>query len=83
MVAELRVNVNSVVKELDIAMSVLTEARIVSKYRRLFKGKGLDMNISLGAAWPKDKDIVIFRTDKIFDTGQCVRISASISGTAA
>ncbi len=42
MVAELRINVNSVLRELDVALSVLTEAHIVSRYRRIFKGKGLD-----------------------------------------
>lgn len=42
MVAELRVDVASVTKELDVALGVLTEARIVSRYRRVFKGKGLD-----------------------------------------
>ncbi len=42
MVAELRINVNSVIRELDVALSVLTEAHIVSRYRRIFKGKGLD-----------------------------------------
>ena len=35
MVLELRVDVNSVVKELDAALKVLTEARIVSKYRKI------------------------------------------------
>jgi uncharacterized protein (DUF58 family) len=42
MVAELRINVNSVIRELDVALAVLTEAHIVSRYRRIFKGKGLD-----------------------------------------
>lgn len=42
MVAELRINVNSVIRELDVALGVLTEAHIVSRYRRIFKGKGLD-----------------------------------------
>jgi len=42
MVLELRVNVSSVMRELDVAMRVLTEARIVSRYRRIFKGRGLE-----------------------------------------
>ena len=42
MVAELRVDVNSVVNELNMALSVLTEAKVMSRYRRLFKGRGLD-----------------------------------------
>jgi uncharacterized protein (DUF58 family) len=42
MVAELRINVASVVRELDVALKVLTEARIMSRYRRIIKGKGLE-----------------------------------------
>ncbi len=42
MVADLRVDVNYVVRELDVALAVLTEAHIVSRYRRVFKGKGLE-----------------------------------------
>jgi len=42
MVAELRVNVASVAKEMDMAMRLLTEARVMSRYRKVFKGKGLE-----------------------------------------
>jgi uncharacterized protein (DUF58 family) len=42
MVAELRINVKSVMRELDVALGVLTEAHIVSRFRKIFKGKGLD-----------------------------------------
>lgn len=42
MVSELRINTASVIKELDAAMKVLTEAKVMSRYRRVFKGKGLE-----------------------------------------
>ncbi|MBN2330696.1 MAG: DUF58 domain-containing protein [Candidatus Aenigmarchaeota archaeon] len=42
MVAELRINVNSVMRDLDVALGVLTETHIVSRFRKIFKGKGLD-----------------------------------------
>lgn len=42
MVTKLRVDVPAVIRELDVALRVLTESRIVSRYRRIFKGKGLE-----------------------------------------
>ncbi len=42
MVAELRIDVSSVVKELEVALKVLTEARVMSRYRKIVKGKGLE-----------------------------------------
>jgi uncharacterized protein (DUF58 family) len=42
MVKKLRMNVASVVRELEVALKVLTEAKIMSRYRRIFKGKGLE-----------------------------------------
>ena len=42
MVAELRIDVNSVMRELDLALGLLTESRIVSRYRKIFKGKGME-----------------------------------------
>ena len=42
MVEKLRVDVSSVLRELDVALAVLTEARIVSRFRKIFKGKGLE-----------------------------------------
>jgi uncharacterized protein (DUF58 family) len=42
MVADLRVDVTSVLRELDVALRILTETKIVSRYRRIFKGKGLE-----------------------------------------
>jgi len=42
MVRELRIDVPSVVRELGAAMGVLTEAKIVSRYRKIFKGRGLE-----------------------------------------
>lgn len=42
MVVQLRMNVASVVRELEVALKVLTEAKIMSRYRRIFKGKGLE-----------------------------------------
>lgn len=42
MVSELRVDVTSVLRELEVVMRVLTESRIVSRYRRIFKGRGLE-----------------------------------------
>jgi uncharacterized protein (DUF58 family) len=42
MVLQLRVDVPSVIRELDVALSVLTEAKISSRYRKVFKGKGLE-----------------------------------------
>jgi uncharacterized protein (DUF58 family) len=42
MVEQLRMDVASVVRELEVALKVLTEAKIMSRYRRVFKGKGLE-----------------------------------------
>ena len=42
MVAQLRIDVASVVKELEVALKVLTEARVMSRYRKIVKGKGLE-----------------------------------------
>jgi uncharacterized protein (DUF58 family) len=42
MVAELRIDVASVMRELEVALKVLTEARIMSRYRKIIKGKGLE-----------------------------------------
>jgi len=42
MVAQLRVDVPSVMRELDVALGILAEAKIVSRYRKIFKGKGLE-----------------------------------------
>lgn len=42
MVEQLRINVASVVRELKAALKLLTEAKIMSRYRRVFKGKGLE-----------------------------------------
>ncbi len=42
MVEQLRMNVASVIRELEVALKVLTEAKIMSRYRRVFKGKGLE-----------------------------------------
>ena len=42
MVEQLRMNVASVIKELEVALKVLTEAKIMSRYRRIFKGRGLE-----------------------------------------
>ncbi len=42
MVEHLRMNVASVVRELEVALKVLTEAKVMSRYRRIFKGKGLE-----------------------------------------
>jgi uncharacterized protein (DUF58 family) len=42
MVLQLRVDVPSVIGELDVALAVLTEAKVTSRYRKVFKGKGLD-----------------------------------------
>jgi uncharacterized protein (DUF58 family) len=42
MVEKLRMNVASVVKELEVALKILTEAKIMSRYRHVFKGKGLE-----------------------------------------
>ena len=42
MVLQLRVDVNSVIRELDAALSILTDARLMSRYRKVFKGKGLE-----------------------------------------
>ncbi len=42
MVSELRINVASVLRELEVALKVLTEAKIMSRYRRIIKGKGLE-----------------------------------------
>ena len=41
-VTQLRVDIPSVIRELDVALKVLAEAKIVSRYRRIFKGKGLE-----------------------------------------
>lgn len=42
MVKELQVNVKPLLKKMDLILQKLSEARIISKYRRIFKGKGLE-----------------------------------------
>jgi len=42
MVAELRIDVASVMRELEVALKVLTEAKVMSRYRKIVKGKGLE-----------------------------------------
>ena len=42
MIHQLRVDVASVTKEMEAAMRILTEARVVSRYRKVFKGKGIE-----------------------------------------
>lgn len=42
MVEQLRMDVASVVRELEVALKVLTEAKVMSRYRRVFKGKGME-----------------------------------------
>lgn len=42
MVSELRIDVASVMRELEVALKVLTEAKVMSRYRKIVKGKGLE-----------------------------------------
>jgi uncharacterized protein (DUF58 family) len=64
MVSELRIDVASVMRELEVALKVLTEAKIMSRYRKIVKGKGLEFEDFRDYSQDDDASRIDWKTSK-------------------
>jgi len=64
MVEKLRMDIPSVIRELEVALKVLTEARIMSRYRRVFKGKGLEFEDFRDYTTSDDASLIDWKASK-------------------
>jgi uncharacterized protein (DUF58 family) len=64
MVAELRIDVASVMRELEVALKVLTEAKVMSRYRKIVKGKGLEFEDFRDYTQDDDASRIDWKTSK-------------------